>query len=198
MYELPVSITLSGKLHKIRNNGDFRIVLDCFSALEDVELSAQERLFASLIIFYDELETIDDIYTVLGDDLEQAVTEMYSFFNGGSESSQTHEEYKLVDWQQDEQLIVSAVNKVANTEIRAESYIHWWTFLSYYMAVGECALSSVIHIREKIVKGKKLEKYEQEFRRANPQYFRWNNKTIQAREAEELVRKLWNGGESDG
>lgn len=198
MYELPVGIELNGKFHKIRNNGDYRIVLDCFSALEDVELTKQERLFASLIIFYDGLQTIADIYTAFEDSLEDAVKEMYNFFSGGSETAQTRENYKLVDWVQDEQLIVSAINKVANKEIRAEAYIHWWTFLAYYMAIGECSLSSIIHIREKIVKGKKLEKYEREFRQANPQYFSWNSKTVEAREAEELVRRLWNGGGIDG
>ena len=52
MYEIPTTIELDGKEFNIRNNGDYRTILDCFNALQDAELNKQERLFASLIIFY--------------------------------------------------------------------------------------------------------------------------------------------------
>ena len=38
MFRIPVEVTINGKTHKIRENGDFRMVLDCFKALEDTEL----------------------------------------------------------------------------------------------------------------------------------------------------------------
>ena len=37
MYELPTSITLKGIEHPIRNDGDYRMVLDCFNALNDMD-----------------------------------------------------------------------------------------------------------------------------------------------------------------
>ena len=55
MYTIPTSIDIAGKQFKIRNNGDYRMVLDCFSALNDAELNTEERLFCSLIIFYEDL-----------------------------------------------------------------------------------------------------------------------------------------------
>ena len=67
--------------------------------------------------------------------------------------------------------------------------------MGYYTAIGECPLSTVIHIRDKIVTGKKLEKYERNFRNSNPQYFTWNSKTIEEKEADRLVRELWNAGD---
>ena len=108
--------------------------------------------------------------------------------------------YRLIDWEKDSQMICSAVNKVANTEIRSEPYIHWWTFMGYYSAVGESLLSSVVSIRDKMMRGKKLEKYEQEFRRNNPEYFVWNTDSVADEEAEELFKQLWNksGGNIDG
>ena len=54
MYDLPTTITLDDKDYAITNNGDFRMVLDCFSALEDLELSEDLRVLASLIIFYED------------------------------------------------------------------------------------------------------------------------------------------------
>jgi hypothetical protein len=40
------------------------------------------------------------------------------------------------------------------------------------MAIGDGALATVVGIRDKIARGKKLEKYEQDFKRDNPQYFK--------------------------
>ena len=191
MYTIPTSIIIEGKKYKIRNNGDYRVILDCFRALGDIELTAQERLLAALIIFYEDFNTIDDINN---DIINSLVTEMYNFFNCGSNTVGTQTNKKLIDWEQDEQLICSAVNNVCNKEIRLEPYIHWWTFMGYFTAVGESPISTIIHIRDKILSGKRLEKAEREYRSSNPQYFVWNNKTIEDSEAEKLVREIWNSG----
>ena len=54
MFEIPTTIQIEEQQLHIRNKGDYRVVLDCFSALNDSELSKQERVFTSLIIFYEE------------------------------------------------------------------------------------------------------------------------------------------------
>lgn len=184
MYEIPTAVKINDRNFAIRNNGDYRVILDCFQALADVELDDRERILASLIIFYPEFDEIDD--------LQKAVEEMYNFFNCGSDNVGTKSNHKLIDWEQDSQLICSAINKVANTEIRSEPYIHWWTFMGYYTAIGESPISTIIHIRDKMVSGKSLEKHEREFRMKNPQYFVWNSKTSEQMEADRLVKELWN------
>lgn len=192
MYEIPVSIQSSnGKEYKIRNRGDYRTILSCFEALNDAELEPNERLIASLLIFYNDFTCVEDLYSV--DDLQDLVVKMYDFFNCNQKTSDSNK-HKLIDWQQDSQLICSAVNKVAGFEIRSAEYIHWWTFMGYYSAIGESPISTIIGIRDKIMSGKKLEKYEREYRKANPQYFVWDNKTIDQKEAEEFVNKIWNSG----
>lgn len=190
MYSIPTSVQVGGKEYHIRNNGDYRTILDCFCALEDAELSKQERLCASLIIFYEDINSVDDINKF--DDLQDAVMAMYDFFKCGSDNTGAQTNHKLIDWEQDSQLICSAINKVANKEIRSEPYIHWWTFMGYYTAIGESPLSTIIGIRDKIIKGKKLEKYESQFKRENPQYFVWNARTIEEKEADNLIKDLWN------
>lgn len=170
------------------------MVLDCFATLQDVDLTTKERLFACLIIFYQDLTSIEDV--LIQNNIEERVAEMYKFFNCGSDASLgATSSHRLIDWEQDAQLICSAVNKVANTEIRAVPYVHWWTFMGYYSAIGQSPLATVIEIRDKIIKGKKLEKYEREFRRENPKYFVWNSKTVDKNEADNLLRELWNNGE---
>ena len=190
MYEIPTTITVGSTEYRIRNKGDYRMVLDCFSALQDASLNSNERLFCSLIIFYEDINCIADINKF--EDLEEAATKMFDFFNcGRSQSIGKKMNHKLIDWEQDSQIICSAINKVANKEVRAEPYIHWWTFMGYYSAVGESLLSTIVSIRDKIVRGKKLEKHERAFRQENPEYFVWNTNNIDE-EAEELFNELWN------
>lgn len=192
MYEIPTTITVGSTEYRIRNKGDYRMVLDCFSALQDASLNSNERLFCSLIIFYEDINCIADINKF--EDLEEAATKMFDFFNcGRSQSIGKKMNHKLIDWEQDSQIICSAINKVANKEVRAEPYIHWWTFMGYYSAVGESLLSTIVSIRDKIVRGKKLEKHERTFRQENPEYFVWNTNNIDD-EAEELFNELWNKG----
>ena len=74
---------------------------------------------------------------------------------------------RTIDWEQDAVIIIPAVNNVAHTEIRALSYLHWWTFFGYFMEIGESQLSSVVNIRQKKARGKKLEKWERDFYREN-------------------------------
>lgn len=196
MYEIPTTIDVDGTEFHIRNDGDYRMVLDCFAALQDAELNKQERLFASLIIFYENLNDITDILNLSESQLESAVLKMYKFFNCNQEQGVgQRRNYKLIDWEQDSQLICSAINQVANTEIRAVPYTHWWTFMGYYSAVGESLFSTVVRIRDKILRGKKLEKFEKEFRRDNPEYFVWNATTVEDEEADKLLKELWNSGE---
>lgn len=194
MYQIPTELLVGEQSFTIRNRGDFRMVLDCFLTLEDAELTKEERIIACLIIFYEEFQTPEDVLEF--ENLDDAVTKMYWFFNCGQEHSPgMNTPYKLIDWDHDSQMICSAINNVANTEIRLEPYIHWWTFMGYYMAVGESTLSTVVGIRNKLAKGKTLEKHEQQFRKDNPQYFTWNARTVQQQDADEIVKQLWNSGE---
>ena len=169
-YELPTSVIFKDTVHPIRKDGDFRMVLDCFRLLQDTELDENERILACLVTFYDELDGIESVYQ-LGD-IEEAVKQMFSFFNCNQEDVGVKAEGKVIDWDRDALMIISAINNVAGKEIRAEKYLHWWTFMGYYMAIGECALSTVVNIRRKLLKGKKLEKFEQEYVNDNPDLFR--------------------------
>ena len=192
MYELPITITVNENVYSIRNKGDYRMVLDVFAVLNDVELSEQERILTSLIIFYTEFDDVERLFACSEEELTALTEEMFNFFNCGQTSPGANTNVKLIDWDNDEQLIASGVNNVANTEIRSVEYCHWWTFMGYYLAIGESPLSTVVGIRNKIVKGKKLEKYEQEFKRDNPQYFNWDRRTLQEKEDDALLQELWN------
>ena len=193
MYELPTSIAIEDRQYQITNNGDYRVILDCFSALSDNELSEDERVLASLLIFYNEFTDLEDIPQDK-ELVKNLITEMYSFFNCGEENVGASTGKQLINWDGDSNIITAAINNVAHTEIRSLPYLHWWTFMGYYMSVGESVLSTVVGIRNKLTKGKELEKWEREFKRDNPQYFNWRKKSNDEIELDEYVKNLWNSG----
>lgn len=193
MYNIPKSIFIKDTEYRIRNDGDYRTILDCFAALQDSDLTKHERLFASLIIFYSDLNSIEGVLN--DENLESRIEEMYKFFNCGDDTPiGAKVPHKLIDWEQDSQLISSAVNKVAGVEIRSVPYIHWWTFMGYFSAIDKSLLSTVISIRDKMIRGKSLEKYERTFRAENPRYFVWNSKSVDEEEADKILKDLWNNG----
>ena len=199
MYELPITVTVSGIEHPIRNNADYRLILDIIAACQDDDLSRQEQTVTALILFYEELNDIQDIFDLF-EDANVAADEMLFFIGLNDKKIGYTLPHKIIDWEADELLIVSAINNVAGTEIRALDYLHWWTFIGYYMAVGESSLSTVVGIRDKIARGKKLENYEKEFKQRNPEYFMIKQpKTIEQKDLEEELDRLWHkkGGEAD-
>ena len=190
MYEIPTTITVNDREYPIRCNGDYRMVLDCFSCLNDTSLTEQERGLACLIIFYEDFNDVEDLAQLDGDTLSELTQKMYKFFE--CEENPVHTtRFKLLDWEQDSQLIASAVNKVAQTEIRSVEYMHWWTFMGYFSEVGESVLSLVVGIRNKIKREQKLEKYEKEFKKNNPHYFIWNSQTTEEQTEEELIKSIF-------
>jgi len=193
MYRLPTKVIVGDLQFNIRERGDFRMVLDCFKALQDEELSEDYRVLASLLIFYNEFNDLDDLREY-EPQLNDLVKEMYKFINGGEDNSPGAErDVSLVDWEQDSQIVCAAVNNVANQEIRSVEYLHWWTFLGYYMSVGQSVLSTVVGIRDKIAHHKKLEQWEKDFKKNNPKYFVWRQ-TAKEQDLNNLVRDIWNKG----
>jgi len=193
MYRLPTKVTVDDIEFNIRERGDFRMVLDCFKALQDEELSEDYRVLASLLIFYNEFNDIEDLREY-EPQLNDLVKEMYKFINGGEENSPGAErDVSLVDWEQDSQIVCAAINNVSNQEIRSVEYLHWWTFLGYYMSIGQSVLSTVVGIRDKIAHHKKLEDWEKKFKKDNPKYFVWRQ-TAQEQDLNNLVRDIWNKG----
>ena len=190
MYSLPTSVQIGQVSFNIRNQGDYRVILDCFQALNDDELTKEEKIFNCLFIFYEDFYDLDDLPKD-SETLNQCVLEMFKFFNQNEELQSNTHDVRLLDWDSDSNLIASAINKVANQEIRSLEYLHWWTFLGYYIAIGECPLSHIVGIRSKIANNQKLEDHEKKFKQENPQYFNIDMRSAEQKEADDYIRKLW-------
>jgi hypothetical protein len=161
MWSLPLSVEIDGENHAIRNECDYRVVLDVISALNDEELEMENRAQCALVIFYEDVSKITD--------LKKAITEMYKIINLG-ENPEDHKEEKprIMDWEQDFNQIAPPVSRVLGYSVRdAKRYTHWYDFVGAYMEIGECSFATIISIRNKRMRGKKLEKWEEEFYREN-------------------------------
>ena len=154
-WELPQTAEIGGKVYQL--NTDFRDILEIMGYLDNPDRPVYLRWWIALALFYE-----GDIPT---EHQQEAVEYLAGFISCGETDSKPGP--KLLDWEQDAQAIVADVNKVAGMEIRAIPYLHWWTFLSYFHAIGEGQLSTLVSIRDKLHRGKKLEKWEKDFYREN-------------------------------
>lgn len=156
LWQLPQSAMLGGVEYEIHT--DFRDILEIFSYLNDPQLPEFIRWQVAMALFYEQQIPAEH---------QQQAMEYLAVFLGGGRQDENKPGPRLLDWQQDCDLIVADVNRVAAREIRAEPFIHWWTFLSWFHAIGEGQLSTVVSIRDKIRRGKKLEDWERDFYREN-------------------------------
>ena len=158
-WDLPLSVEINGETHAIRNKCDYRVVLDVISALNDPELTEEEKIKCALIIFYEKASNISDF--------ETAVKEMFKVINLGEEQEEQENKPKLMDWEHDFPQIAPPVSRVLGYSVRdANRYTHWYDFIGAYQEIGgECTFSTIISIRAKRAKGKKLDKWEEEYLR---------------------------------
>lgn len=187
IYSLPTSFNLGGVDFAIRT--DFRIVIGIMQQMQRDDLDDAEKweiCLRCLIVNYDKLSTQYH---------QDAINAAKEFLEAGTRAPESDHGHKpkQMDWEQDGPLIVPAVNAVAGMEIRAQAYIHWWTFLGWFTEIEHGTFSTVCSIRSKQSKGQKLEKWEQDFCREHPELVYLKKKQTeeetQRRKAEEQALK---------
>ena len=182
MYDLPKSVEINGRKYRIHT--DFRCILDIFEVLNDVNLTDQERGILALGFFYPEFESMHR------EDIEDSIKKMFWFIRGGDSRDESSKQPKLVDWEQDFPYIIAPINRIAGHDIRSDEYVHWWTFLAYYMEIGDCTFAQIVKIRNAKAKGKKLDKFDADWYRDNRDIV--DMKTKYSKAEDELL-KLWGG-----
>lgn len=144
---------------------DFRNIIDIMNILSDPDLLDEVALEIALEYFYDdktrELESFSD-------NLDIMITYLLEFLSMGDtgRTSNTNN-VPLYDWSQDFNMIVSPINRILGEDVRGKDYLHWWTFLSAFMEIGECTFNTYVGIRDKLRRGKKLDKFEQKLYNEN-------------------------------
>lgn len=154
LWQLPRQVTIGGKNYQI--SADFREILEILGVLDDPQYPEFLRWQVALQLFYGcEIPPEDQL---------QAMEYLSFFLRCGAEETPGP---RLMDWQQDAAVIISEVNRTAGKEIRSLEFVHWWTFLGWFHAIGDGQLATLISLRDKLRRGKPLEDWEREFYRQN-------------------------------
>ena len=184
-WEFPTSLNVGGIDYEIRT--DYRAVLDLFTALTDPDLTDENEQITAYMQSRVILEIMfPDCDNIPAEHIQEALDKVSEFIDMGI--SDDRKKPKTMDWEQDAPILIPAINKVLNCEIRAVQYMHWWTFLGAYMEIGESLFSNIIHIRQKKAKGKKLEKWEQNFYNENKSLIDFKQKDQRSNEEKEKLR----------
>ncbi len=155
LWSLPERAVFSGTSYTLHT--DYRDILEIICYLQDPDLTEFERWEVALALFYEG--------GVAPEHRQAALDYLAWFIRAGQDEAAPAP--KLLDWEQDAPAIIADVNRVAGQEIRALKKLHWWTFLSWFHAIGEGQLSSIVGIRDKLRRGRKLEAWEKDFYREN-------------------------------
>ena len=192
-WSLPTSLNVGGKEYPIRT--DFRVVLDILQSMNDPDIfdpgmtedeKKEEKVLTMLQILYIDFDKMRPA------EWEEAAKKACDFIDCGIGSSDNGKKPQLMDWGHDAPIILPAVNKVAGKDVRSAKYMHWWTFMGFYMEIGESTFSAIVGIRDKKAHGKKLEKWETEFYKNNKSLVDLNKKGNQRSEEEKAaLRELF-------
>lgn len=156
---LPNEVEINGFNYEF--NSDYRTVLKIFKVLNMGESEAliNEKYYCCTKLFYKE-----DIKPI---DYQDSIECMLLFLNGGKEETEVKEKPQLIDWEMDIDKIIPPISKSLGKDIRGIKNLHWWSFLSEFMEIGECRFSTYVSIRKKKAEHKKLEKWEEDFYKEN-------------------------------
>ena len=154
-WQLPETARIGN--HEYEINTDYREVLQIVQILNNPDMPEFIRWNTAINLFFE-----GDIPQ---EHEQEAMEYLAAFIAYGELDAKPGPQ--LLDWEQDSRAIIADVNKVAGKEIREMQYLHWWTFLSYFFAIGEGQLSTMVSIRDKLRRGQKLEKWDQDFYREN-------------------------------
>lgn len=184
--KLPTSLVIDGVGYSI--NTDFGDILNILTMFNDTGFDEEERSLACIDMFYRQGDTWGtDI--IPSEHWQEALNKAVDFIDMGMKGD-SHKP-SLMDWEQDFNVIVPAVNTALGYDVREKEYLHWWTFLAGYMEIRESLFSNIISIRSKKQKKQKLEKYEEEFYRENKSLVDMKKKSSYTDEQKEELRALF-------
>lgn len=192
-WKLPDTLEVSGTKYKIRT--DYSVILDILKAMNDpgifeLDMTEEEmqweKIMTMLQILYIDFDSLPF------ESYQEAAEKAAEFIDMGIKDD-GRPKPRMMDWDQDAPIVIPAINKVLGKEVRDPgAYTHWWTFLGAYMEIRECLFSDVLNIRHKKAKGKKLEKWEQEFYLSNKNLIDLKARKIErSKEEKDELRELF-------
>lgn len=158
---LPMQAELDGVRYAIRTDyRDILALLRWLSGRADPELDRAERWYVAMRLFYPEFAAIPQAGW-------PRATEFLAEFLAAGRRETARPGPPLMDWQQDAPLIAAGIGRAAGQDVRTLPYLHWWSFLALFDAIGEGSFATVVAIRDKLRRGKRLENWELDYYRTH-------------------------------
>ncbi len=182
--QLPKTLNVCGKSYKIRT--DYRNILRVFEAFADDNLNETDKMLVCLRRLYVDFKGLPR------DSFKEAYAQARWFIACGK-MDEKQAPVRTFNWVKDEPILFPAVNKAAGMEVRAVPYLHWWTFMGYFESIdSESLFGTVLYLRQKRAKGKKLEKHEREFVNNNKALMALDVASAKPKTAEEKLLEMFN------
>ena len=184
--ELPTSLVINGEEWDIRTH--FLDILKIIVAFNDPNIDNAEKIYICLSILYEGFDEMPE------SDYEAAFKAALNFIDCGMpEGKKKPNSARTMDWEQDESILFPAINKIAGYEVRSVKYLHWWTFMGYFMEIStDGVFGSVLRLRQKKKNRKTpLDKAEKEFWSANRELCEIKPKlSEEEKEAKERLKRM--------
>lgn len=185
-YDLPTSLIVGEVAYPI--NYGWRNAVEILKISGSQKFTSTEKLLAMVDKLFFKIENIPPEFIM------EAAAKAKEFLDCGEKPSGKVRP-KLMDWEQDAPLIVSAINKEAGKDIRLDPNNHWWTVYNWFRNSSGGLWSNVLHLRIKMNEGKELTKEERRFLNENLEMIELKNKDTDAtRRAKDELKELLNGG----
>lgn len=175
----PIYAEIDGKRYAIRNKGFWFDIYRCICALNDDELSDNDKWYCAFRIFFpchnelteEELKQYpeDVLFGEDIDDFDSAIKYISWFIDCGESTNTDIPKHTSpntgveISFFQDMDLLVNSLNNAKDRDIRL-TYEHWWTF------VGDCSshqptglYKSVLETRYKLQHNEKLDEFDRKF-----------------------------------
>lgn len=185
-YTLPLSLSIGERVYPL--NFGWQNAIEILIDFQNPDYSHAVKVANML------RKLLPDWMAIPGEDIPEAIEKATAFMDCGRKPDDRVRP-RIMDWEQDAEIIIPAVNAIANREIRLDPNIHWWTFFGWYMSIENGLFASVLRIRSKKAKGKKLEKWEEDFYRENRHLIDLvSPETDEVKAEKENIMKWLNGG----
>ncbi len=185
-YDLPTSLQVRGVAYPI--NYGWKNAIETLCILGNPDIDAAIKTLAMVDKVFGNLETIPPEAVL------EAASAAREFLDCGEVPDKTPGP-KLMDWEQDAQLIVSAINKEAGFDIRTNPELHWWTVYDWFRNSSGGLWSNVLHIRLKLSRHEELTKEEQRWYKKNAAMVDLKNtETSAIKQAKDELKEFLGGG----
>ena len=175
---LPMQAELDGAAYAIRT--DYRDILELLRWLggtADPQLDQSGRWYVAMRLFY-------PTFAEMPQTCWPQATDFLAQFLAAGRREQARPGPPLMDWQQDAPFIAAGISRAAGQDVRTLPYLHWWSFLAWFDAIGEGSFATVVAIRDKLRRGKRLENWELDFYRTHRAAVELRSPASPAQEAE--------------